>query len=355
MATLSGRERDLAIEKVLADINKKFGTGAIVVGADAVGLKVNRLKTGSLSLDVCTGGGWAMGRMNEIFGKYSSGKSYISMLTTAQTQKDYPNSNIGWVDFEGSFDKEWAKCIGVDTDKLLMASPETMEQGLQIAVDLIKSGEVILVVIDSLAAACPEAELEGDMTAFTIGLRARLGNQFARKSKTKTNLLSDDIDIGQTTLLIINQQYSGIGTYATDETPGGVQVKHASMVRVNIRKGEKELQTVSPDGTLVMQGSRFVVEKNRTFPPKKAGSFLFSTADNPRGKKGEIYRVGEILTYGIRCDIIERKGAWYYLPEMFGNDLKFQGEVKLAEWMQENPEGYAKLEETVMQEVLKLR
>lgn len=337
----------MSLDQVLDGINKKYGEGSIVKGANAVGLKINRLKTGSLSLDIATGGGFAMGKVNEIFGMYAGGKSYLSMLTMAQTQHDYPTSNIALIDFEGAFDADWAEKIGVDVDRLIVSSPEYMEDGLQIAVDLIQSGEVILLVVDSLAAACPKAEFEGDMSDFTMGLRARLGNKFMRKSKSHTNLVAEELDLGKTTVLMINQIYSGIGPYAGEETPGGVQVKFGAMIRVKLRKGEL-LQ--DKDGTLLMQETKFVVEKNRTAPPKKAGSFLFSVSDNPKGKRGEIYRAGEIITHGVLSGVIERKGSWFYLPEEFG-ELKFQGELNLANWVSENPVGYALLEELVMKKL----
>ena len=339
--------RNMSLDKIIADINKKYGDGALVRGADARGLKINRLKTGSLSLDAATGGGWAMGKINEIFGPYSGGKTYVSLLTVAQTQKDYPDANVAWIDFEGAFDKVWAQAIGVDTDRLLISSPEFMEDGLQIASELIQSGDVILVVVDSLAAACPKAEYEGDISDFTVGLRARLGNKFIRKSKSKSNLLDAEVDLGKTTLLLINQIYAGIGPYAGEETPGGVQVKFGSMVRVRIRKGDL-LQ--DKDGAVLMQESRFTVEKNKTYPPKKTGSFSFSCKDNPKGKTGQIYRAGEIITFGTLTGIIRKAGAWYYLPESFG-DEKFQGADKVADWIVEHPEEYARLEALIVEEI----
>jgi recombination protein RecA len=132
MALLTEQEKNLALEKVMTDVEKKYGKGMLVRGADARGLKIQRLKTGSIALDVATGGGWAGGKLNEIFGPYSGGKSYVSQLTMAQTQKDYPSSNVALIDFEGAFDAYWARRIGVNTDELLISSPEFMEDGLQL-------------------------------------------------------------------------------------------------------------------------------------------------------------------------------------------------------------------------------
>jgi recombination protein RecA len=349
---LTEGEKDLAIQKVIDDANKKYGKGALVRGADARGLKINRLKTGSIALDVATGGGWAWGKLNEIFGQFSGGKSYVSMLTMAQTQRDYPEANIALIDFEGAFDAEWAKKIGVDVDNLIISSPEYMEDGLQIAIDLIHSGDCALIVVDSLAAACPKAEYTGDITDFTVGLRARLGNKFVRKSKGKIDLTNEELDLGQTTILVVNQTYKNIGGYGDpDVTPGGEQVKFGAMIRVKIRKGEVINDT--KDGTQIMQESRFSVVKNKTYPPHKAGAFWFSTQDNPKGKAGEIYRTGEIITYGILTGVISRSGAWYTLPEEFGLEKSLQGEAAVADWVVENPDKYPRLEEMVMNSILK--
>jgi recombination protein RecA len=353
MVILIEQEKNLAIQKVIEEVNKKYGKGMLVRGADARGLKMKRLKTGSIALDVATGGGWAWGKINEIFGPYSGGKSYVSMLTMAQTQRDYPDSNVALIDFEGAFDSEWAKKIGVDTDSLLISSPEYMENGLQIAVDLIHSQDCALIVIDSLAAACPQAEYDGDIGDATVGLRARLGNKFVRKSKGKSDLTAEEeLDLGKTTILIVNQTYTNIGAYGDpDVTPGGAQVKFGAMLRVKIRKGEVIKE--STDGTLIMQESKFTVVKNKTFPPHKAGAFWFSIQDNDKGSAGEIYRAGEIVTYGVLSGVIKRAGAWYSMPEEFGLEKALQGEKAVAEWLLENPEKYPRLEELVMAEVLK--
>jgi recombination protein RecA len=349
---LTEQEKELAIQKVIDDVNKRYGKGSLVRGADARGLKINRLKTGSISLDVATGGGWAWGKLNEVFGPYSGGKSYVSQLTMAQTQRDYPNANVALIDFEGAFDSYWANKIGVDVDNLLISSPEYMEDGLQIAVDLIHSQDCALIVVDSLAAACPKAEYEGDITEFTVGLRARLGNKFVRKSKGKVDLTAEELDLGQTTILVVNQTYKNIGGYGDpDVTPGGEQVKFGAMIRVKIRKGEVVNDT--KDGTQIMQESRFSVVKNKTYPPHKAGAFWFSTQDNPKGKAGEIYRAGEIITYGVLTGVINRSGAWYSLPEEFGLEKSLQGEAAVADWVAENPSSYPRLEELVMKAILK--
>lgn len=348
---LTEEEKELAIQKVMDDMNKKYGPGALVKGKDAKGLKINRVKSGSLAVDVATGGGWIQGHINEIFGPYSGGKSYLWQLTMAQIQKDYPGSTNALIDFENAFDHTWASKIGIDTDNLLISTPEYMEDGLDIAVNLIKSGDVFAVVVDSLAAACPKAEAEGDMTDFTVGLRARLGNKFARKSRPKSSLLAEEIDLGKTTVFIINQTYTNIGGYGDPEvTPGGQQVRFFAMLRLKIRKGETINET---DGTMLMQESKFTVVKNKSHPSNTAGAFWFSTKDNPKGNAGKIYRAGEVVTYGVITDIIKRSGAWYSLPEEFGLEKSLQGEKAVAEWIEENPDKFPRLEELVIQKIIK--
>lgn len=291
---------------------------------------------------------------NNIVVHNSGGKSYLWQLTMAQIQKDYPNSTNALIDFEGSFDNDWARAIGIDTSKLLISSPEYMEDGLNIAIELIKSGDVFSVVIDSLAAACPKAEYEGDMADFTVGLRARLGNKFVRKSKPKSNLLAEEMDLGQTTLFIINQTYTNVGGYGSPEiTPGGQQVRYGAMLRMNIRKGE--VLKDSSDGTCLMQESKFTVTKNKTAPPNKTGSFWFSTKDNNKGEKGKIYRAGEIVTYGVITGVISRSGAWYSLPEEFGLEKALQGESAVSNWIEENPDKFPRLEEIILSEIPKLK
>ena len=343
----------MSLEKTLKEINEKFGAGAIVRGANARGLKLNRIKSGSLSVDVATGGGWAQGKINEIYGPYSGGKSYLSQLTLSQIQKDFPTATNAWIDFEGAFDDDWAKKIGVNTDDLLLSAPEYMEDGLEIATQLIKSGDVFSIFIDSLAAACPKKEYEDTMEDFHVGLRARLGNQFVRKSKPKTDLTSDELDLGQTTLFIINQTYTNIGGYGDPEvTPGGQQVRFGAMLRLKIRRGDL---VNAKDGSIIMQESKFTVTKNKTYPPNKMGAFWFNVQDNAKGKRGEIYRAGEIVTYGVLTGVIKRSGAWYSLPEEFGLEKSLQGESAVSAWIDENPDQFPKLEEIILNEISNLK
>lgn len=325
----------MSLSMAIKEIEKRFGKGVVVPVSQAIGARFRRLSTGSLSLDIETGGGWIQGRFNEIFGPYSGGKTFIALHTVAANQKEYPTANFAWIDAEGAFDRTWAEKIGVDLDRLYIATPEYMEEALDIVDLLVKSQEMFMVVIDSWAALSPKSEFEGTMDDNTMGLRARTGNKFVRKTKPHSDLLREDIDLGKTTILVINQVYSGIGPYAGEETPGGRQLSFICLVRVRIRRGE---MVQDSDGTLLVQESLFVVEKNKSAPPKTKGSFTFNVKDNLEGKAGEILRLDELLTYATKVGIIKRAGAWYTLPEKYGVEKALQGGKAVKEWLIEQPE-----------------
>jgi recombination protein RecA len=333
----------VSLKTALNQIEKKYGANKVMLASEAKGLKIKRISSGSLGLDIEMGGGWVQGKVQELYGPFSSSKTYLALLTVATNMKKYPDAKFVWVPFE-PFDAERAKQIGVDLSRLYITEADYMEQGFDIAEALIKSGEIFLLVIDSWGAACPKAELEGDMETFTVGLRARIGNKFIRKiSGANDNLAEENINLGNTTVLIINQVYQGIGPYATEETPGGRAVGFFSVIRVRVRKKELEPASEAP----VAQETAFVIEKNKTFPPKKRGSFWFSLVDNKKGKSGEIWRFGEILDYGIFSEVITRGGAMYYYGEN-----KFKGQQELKEYFYEHPEELSKVEKQIMDRML---
>lgn len=346
--------RDVVLDKLIADINKQYKKTVIIRGKDAKGLNFRRLSTGSLALDIETGGGWAAGKVNELFGPLSSGKTFLALKTVAVNQATYPTANFVWIDFEGMFNRKWAEQIGVDLDRLIIVPSEWMEEGLEIADKFIKSEEVFLIVIDSWAMASPKAEYEADMEDSSMGLRARVGNKFMRKSIPTSDLLSDEMNLGETTLLVINQQYAGIGGYVADETPGGVQLKHRAMIRVRIRRGGKDSRYMNKDGGLLAQESFFEVVKNKTYQALCTGSFWFSVKDNDMyGKAGTISRIDELLVYAKLCGFIQQAGAWYTLPEKYGFEKAIQGETKVVEWLKSlPPEELIGIEQLVTNEIL---
>jgi recombination protein RecA len=335
----------MSLDQIINEVNKKYGPGTLVKGSQAKGAYIQRLTTGSFALDIETGGGWAQGKWNEIYGRLSSAKTFIVLKTIAANQELDPNFTAAMIDWEGAFDPSWAVKCGVDLSRLFYCSPEYMEEGLDIARKLIRSNEMPLIVFDSWAAASPEKEYTGEIDDNTVGLRARTGNKFVRLSKSKVDL-TKELAEGQSTIIIINQLYQGIGQYVPDQTPGGVQVGYNCLIRIRIRRGDLEQ---SKDGTVVAQEAKFVVDKNKTFPPKKTGSFWFFTEDQEKGKAGDIWRVGEITDYAVIAGVIKKAGAWYTIP---GVEKPVQGEAKVAQWLESHPEEAPRLEELIKKEII---
>ena len=319
----------MSLAQSLKLIEKKFGPNKVMPVSQAVGAFIQHIPTGSLSLDIETGGGWVQGKVNEVFGPWSGGKTFIALKTVAVNQQKYPEANFGWMDAEGAFDSEWAQTCGVDLDRLLIFTPEYMEEALEIADTLIKSNDLFLLVIDSWAALSPKSEFDGTMEDNTMGLRARVGNKFIRKARPASDLAKEDIDLGKTTLLVVNQTYSGIGPYASEETPGGKQLGYLAMLRIKIRKSDLVQE---PNGTVICQQSTFVVEKNKTFRPKTKGEFWFNLTDNVMGKAGTISRLDELVRYAITFGVIKQSGAWYSLPDHIYGE-RFQGKANMIEWL----------------------
>jgi recombination protein RecA len=344
-------EQSMSLDQALKEIEKRFGKGKVLPVSEAVGAKFRRISTGSLSLDIETGGGWIQGKFNELYGLPSGGKTFLALQTVAVNQQKYPTANFAWIDAEGAFDREWATKIGVDLDRLYITTPEFMEEALDIADILIKSQDMFLIVIDSWAALSPKNEFDGTMDDHNMGLRARTGNKFVRKTKPHSDLLKEDIDLGKTTILVINQLYQTLSQYTGDETPGGRQLNYLSLLRIRIRRGEVVQEK---DGTVLVQEAIFVVEKNKTHPPKVKGSFLFSVKDNLDGQAGKIHRIDELLTYATKVGIINRAGAWYTLPAQYGLDKPLQGGKAVKEWFLEQSEEVLKeFEELVVYEATK--
>jgi recombination protein RecA len=229
-----------------------------------------------------------------------------------------------------------------------------MEKGLDIAQKLMQSKEIFMLVIDSVGGASPKAEMEGEMEDNTVGLRARIMNKFVRKIAGLNNDLAtdEDVNLGNTTLLAINQVYTDIMSYgAPDITPGGRQLPFFASIRVKIRRSNL---ASDEEGTMLAQQSTCVVEKNKTYKPKGKAIFWFSVEDNDKGRAGEIWKLGEILTLGVTTGIIAKGGKWYTLPEMFGVEKPFGGVDAITAWaLEQPPEVIMKLENLILGEVLK--
>ena len=309
--------RKTALDKTLQDITKRFGEGAIMKLGDAKGMEVDVIPTGTLSLDLALGvGGLPRGRVTEIYGPEASGKTTICQHIVAEAQKQ--GGTAAFIDMEHALDPSYAARTGVDVDNLLISQPDTGEQALEIAESLIRSGAVDIIVIDSVAALVPRAEIEGDMGDSHMGLMARLMSQALRK-------LSGAIKQTNTCLVFTNQLREKIGVVFgnPETTPGGRALKFYSSVRLDVRR----IQSIKSGTDIIGGRTRVRVVKNKVAPP-------FKTAEFDIMKDG-ISRSGDILDLAVEIGVVDKKGSFYY----YGDDLRIaQGREKAKEYLEENPD-----------------
>ena len=320
--------RDAALEAALKQIEKEFGKGSVMRLGDKVNENVEVISTGSISLDKALGvGGFPKGRIIEIYGPESSGKTTFALHAVANAQA--AGGYAAFIDAEHALDPVYAKNLGVDIDNLILSQPDSGEQALEIAEALIKSGSVDIIVIDSVAALVPEAELNGEMGDNHVGLHARLMSQAMRKMAgliSKTNCVA----------IFINQIREKVGVMFgnPETTTGGRALKFFASVRLEIRRGE-----AIKDGTTVI-GNRtnIKVVKNKVAPP-------FKTAECDIIYGQGISKIGEIVDLAVEADIIHKAGAWFsYEGEKIG-----QGRENTKEFLKNNPEITAKIEEQLKQ------
>ncbi len=321
-----GSARDKALEMALASIDKQYGKGSIMRMGEKTSLGIEAVPTGALALDIALGiGGLPRGRVVEIFGPESSGKSTLAMHVVAEAQR---NGGIcAYIDAEHAMDPIYARAIGVDVDQLLISQPDTGEQALEIADMLIRSGALDVVVIDSVAALTPKAEIEGDMGDSHVGLQARLMSQALRKltgSLNKTNTIA----------IFINQLREKIGVMfgSPETTPGGRALKFYSSVRIDIRR----IESIKDGAEVVGNRTRTKVVKNKVSPPFKQAEF-----DIMYGKG--ISREGSVLDLAVEMGIIKKSGAWFtYEGEQLG-----QGRENAKGFLTKNPEIMVEVSEKV--------
>ena len=308
--------KDKALEEVMAQIEKQFGKGAIMKLGSEEHIQVEATPSGSLSLDVALGvGGYPKGRIIEIFGPESSGKTTFALEAIAECQKQ--GGRAAFIDAEHALDPIYSKNLGVNIDELLLSQPDTGEQALEIVDALVKSEAVNLIVIDSVAALVPQAEIEGEMGDSHVGLQARLMSQALRK-------LSGNINKPNTTAIFINQLREKVGVMFgnPETTPGGRALKFYSSVRLDIRRGEQ----IKNGDQVVGNKTNVKVVKNKVAPP-----FKTIQVDIMYGQG--VSKEGELLDMGAELDIVEKSGAWYaYNGEKIG-----QGKENAKIFLKENP------------------
>lgn len=311
------QQKEKALKSVLDKIEKTFGKGSIMNMASQEIEDIEVIPTGSLNLDIALGvGGYPKGRIVEIYGPESSGKTTLAIHAIAECQKQGGFAAI--IDAENAFDRSYAEALGVDLSKLWISQPDTGEQALDIAENLIRSSAMDLIVIDSVAALTPKGEIEGDMGENRVGLHARLMSQALRK-------LAGIINRTKTTCIFINQLREKIGAYGNPETTtGGNALKYYASVRLDIRKSTP---IKDADGEVIGNLTKVKVAKNKVAPPFRRAEFDIMFG---RG----ISKVGEIVDVGADLDIIRKSGSWYsYEDTKLG-----QGRDKAIEVLNDNPD-----------------
>ena len=320
------KDTDAALDDAISQIEKKFGKGSVMRLGDRTAVDVDVIPSGSLTLDKALGiGGYPKGRIIEIYGPESSGKTTLTLHAIAQAQKQ--GGKAAFIDAEHAIDPVYAKNLGVDIDELILSQPDSGEQALEIAEMLVRSGVIDLIVIDSVAALVPQVELDGEMGDAAVGLQARLMSKALRK-------LSGVMNKTNCTVIFINQLREKIGVmYGNPETTtGGRALKFYSSVRVEIRRSEQ----IKQNGEIVGNKANIKVVKNKVAPP-----FKTTQVDIIYGKG--ISRDGEILDLAVEGDIVEKSGAWYaYNGEKIG-----QGRENAKNFLLEHPAIFAEVEEKV--------
>ena len=323
---MENAEKKKALEAALGQIEKQFGKGSVMKLGDFTAMNVEAIPTGALSLDVALGiGGIPRGRIIEVFGPESSGKTTLTLHMIAEAQK--LGGEAAFIDAEHALDPVYAKHLGVDIDNLIVSQPDTGEQALEIAEALVRSGALDIIVVDSVAALVPKAEIDGDMGDSHIGLQARLMSQALRK-------LAGAINKTKTVIVFINQLREKVGVMFgnPETTPGGRALKFYASVRLDIRK----IENLKQDGEVVGNRARVKIVKNKVAPPFREAEF-----DIMYGKG--ISKEGNIVDLAVNLDIIEKSGSWFsYNETRIG-----QGRENVKKYLIENPEIMKKIEDKI--------
>jgi len=323
-------DKDKNLEIAMSQIERQFGKGAIMrLGTDEI-RQIEAISTGALSLDLALGiGGLPRGRVVEIYGPESSGKTSLALHVVAEAQRN--GGTAAFIDAEHALDPIYTRAIGVDIDQLLISQPDTGEQALEIADMLIRSGAIDVVVIDSVAALVPRAELEGDMGDTHVGLQARLMSQALRK-------LSGSINRSNTTAIFINQIREKIGVMfgSPEVTPGGRALKFYSSVRLDIRR----IETIKVGTESIGNKVRVKVVKNKVAPPFRMAEFDIMFGEG-------ISREGSLIDVAVEHGIVRKAGAWY----TYDGDQLGQGREKAKDYLRQNPELAMQLQDQVLRAV----
>ena len=325
-------DKKKALETAIAQIEKNYGTGAIMRLGDDIPVNVEAISTGSLSLDLALGiGGVPRGRIVEIYGPESCGKTTLALHVVASAQKG--GGEAAYIDVEHALEPAYARALGVDIDNLLISQPDTGEQALEITEQLVRSGALDVVVIDSVAALLPRSELEGEMGESSVGVVARLMSQALRK-------LAGVVSKTGCIVIFINQLREKIGVmYGNPETtPGGRALKYFASVRIDMRR----IETLKNGSEMIGNRTRAKVIKNKVAPPFKEAEFDIIYGQG-------ISKVGEIIDLAVKLELIDKAGAWFTVGE-----TRLQGRDNVREYLEQNPEVMDRLEQQIRDNAHKL-
>ena len=332
-AAAPASDKKRALETCIAQLEKTYGKGTVMRMGENTGIVVEAIPTGSLSLDLALGiGGVPRGRIIEIYGPESSGKTTLALHVVAEAQKR--GGEVAYIDAEHAMDPSYARALGVDIDSMLISQPDTGEQGLEICEALVRSGAIDVVVVDSVAALTPRAEIEGDMGDSHVGLLARLMSQALRKlagSIAKTNCI----------VIFINQLREKVGVmYGNPEvTTGGRALKFYASVRIDVRR----VEALKNGGEVIGNRTRAKVVKNKVAPPFKEAEFDIMYGEG-------ISKVGEILDLAVKLDLIQKSGSWFAMGEVRIG----QGRDAAKQYLKDNPQVCEQVEADIRKNAYKL-
>lgn len=315
-------QRKAALDVAIRKIEKNFGKGSIMRMGDAADMKIATISSGSLAIDKALGvGGYPRGRIVEIYGPESSGKTTVALQAVAEVQRQ--GGTAAYIDAENALDPQYAEALGVNVDDLLLSQPDTGEEGLEIADALISSGAVDLVVVDSVAALVPRAEIEGEMGDAHVGLQARLMSQALRK-------LSGEINKTKTIAIFINQIREKVGVMFgnPETTTGGRALKFYSTIRMEIRRAEQ----IKNGTNVVGNRTKIKIVKNKVAPPFKRAEVDIMYGEG-------ISKTGELLDMAVEKDLVNKSGAWY----SYGDERIGQGRENAKQWLADHPDAMAEL------------
>ena len=319
-------EKRKALDAAMGQIEKQFGKGSVMKLGEFKAMEVEAIPTGALTLDVALGiGGIPKGRIIEIFGPESSGKTTLALHAVAESQK--AGGTAAFIDAEHALDPIYAKKLGVDIDNLIVSQPDTGEQALEITEALVRSGAIDIIVVDSVAALVPKAEIDGDMGDTHVALQARLMSQALRK-------LAGVLNKSKTAIIFINQLREKVGIMFgnPETTPGGRALKFYASVRLDIRR----IENIKQDGEVIGNRTRVKVVKNKVAPPFREAEFDILYGEG-------ISKEGSILDLAVNLDIVEKSGAWFsYNGAKIG-----QGRENVKKYLKENPKILAEIEQKI--------